>query len=115
MNGRFQADLLVGRRVYDAEGRGLGRVDEILLLRRDDAYEVEGLFIGVENLLERLGVKRFQRWLRPRFGASESKIIYWEQIDSIGEGAIRLKVRREEIGPPDQTGTDTRGGDTRAT
>jgi sporulation protein YlmC with PRC-barrel domain len=115
MNRRFQADLLVGRRVYDAEGRGLGRVDEILLFRRGDAYEVEGLLIGVNSLLERLGVERLQRRLRPNSRGGEGGIIYWEQIDSIEEGAIRLKVKREEIGPPEQMSTDTRGGDGRAT
>jgi sporulation protein YlmC with PRC-barrel domain len=110
MNRRFQLDLLVGRQVYDAEGRGLGRVDEILLIRRGDVYEVEGLLIGVNSLLERLGVERLQGRLRPRSGGNESDIIYWEQIDSIEEGAIRLKLRREEIEPPDKMGTDTCGG-----
>ena len=110
MNGRFQADLLVGRRVYDAEGRGLGRVDEILLVRRGDACEIEGLLIGVNSLLERLGVERLERHLRP-----DSDIIYWEQIDSIEEGAIRLKVTREELGALDRLSEDAQGGDGRAT
>ena len=115
MNGRFQADLLVGRRVYDAEGRGLGRVDEILLVRRGDACEIEGLLIGVNSLLERLGVERLERRLRPDSRGDEGDIIYWEQIDSIEEGAIRLKVTREELGAPDQLSEDAQGGDGRAT
>ncbi len=115
MNRRFQADLLVGRRVYDAEGRGLGRVDEILLVRRGDAYEVEGLLIGVNSLLERLGVERLYRRLGPDSRDGGGGIIYWEQIDSIEEGAIRLKVTRGEIGTPNQLSKDTQGGDGRAT
>ena len=56
MSERFQIDLLVGRRVYDSEGRKLGRVDEIRLVREDDHYVVEGLLLGVNGLAERLGV-----------------------------------------------------------
>jgi sporulation protein YlmC with PRC-barrel domain len=115
MSSCFQLDLLVGRRVYDSEGRKLGRVDEILLSREGDAYEAEGLLIGVNSLLERLGMERFKRRLRPHSRRDEGNIIYWEQIDSIDEGAIRLKVTREEIESLDQMSTDTQWGDGRAT
>jgi sporulation protein YlmC with PRC-barrel domain len=101
MNRRFQLDLLVGRRVYDAEGRKLGRVDEIVLIRRGDLYEVEGLLIGANSLLERLGVsraaERFRRRLNLPSWGNGSNIINWEQIDSIEEKAICLKVPRERI------------------
>ena len=101
MNRRFQLDLLVGRRVYDAEGRKLGRVDEITLIRQGDLYEVEGLLIGANSLLERLGVSSvaepYQRRLNLLLRGNDSNIIYWEQVDSIEEEAIRLKVPRERI------------------
>ena len=102
MSGRFQIDLLVGRQVYDSEGRKLGRVDEIRLVRESDHYTVEGLLIGVNGLAERLGVarplERFERQLNfVDDWRIDDHIIYWEQIDSIGEKSIRLKVRREEI------------------
>ena len=101
MSERFQIDLLVGRQVYDSEGRKLGRVDEIRLARKDDHYEVEGLLMGVNGLAERLGVARPLEHLERRlnFGAwhVEDHIIYWDQIDSIEEKSIKLKARREEI------------------
>ncbi len=107
MNGRFQLDLLVGRRVYDSEGRKLGRVDEILLVREGgrhgERYEVEGLLIGVNSLAERLGVarplQRIEKRLKLRTATwhMENHIIYWEQIDSLEEKAIRLSVPRREI------------------
>lgn len=101
MNERFQLDLLVGRRVYDAKNRKLGRVDEIQLTREGDQYMVEGLLIGVRGLAERLGMagplKLLERKLNPRSWRMEDHIINWEQVASIEESRVRLKARREEI------------------
>ena len=101
MSGRFQLDLLVGRRVYDAGGRKLGRVDEVLLIREGDNYAVEGLLIGVNGLAERLGIARPLEYLERRLDLHrwrvQDHIISWEQIDSIGEGEIRLKVDEGEV------------------
>jgi|SRR5215210_23789 len=101
MSKRFQLDLLVGRQVYDSEERKLGRVDEIRLVRESDHYVVEGLLLGVNGLAERLGVahplERIERRLNFDDWRIEAHIIYWEQIDSIEEKSIRLKVPREEI------------------
>jgi sporulation protein YlmC with PRC-barrel domain len=101
MNERLQLDLLVGRRVYDAENRKLGRVDEIQLVREGDHYVVEGLLIGVGGLAERLGVagplKLLERRLNLRSWHVQDHIIDWEQVASIEESGVRLKVRREEV------------------
>jgi len=101
MSGRFQLDLLVGRRVVDAAGQKLGRVDEIRLMREGDHYVVEGLLIGVNGFAERLGVahplERLERRLNFNACGVEDHIIYWDQVDSIEEKCIRLKVPREEI------------------
>ena len=101
MRGRFQLDLLVGRRVYDSEGRELGRVDEIRLIRQGNRYVVEGLLIGVNGLAERLGVagplERVEKQLNLRTWHTEDHIIYWEQIDSLDEKAVRLAVSRSEV------------------
>ena len=101
MSRRFHLDLLVGRRVYDSEGRKLGRVDEIRLVREGNRYEVEGLLIGVNGLAERLGVARLleqiEKHLDLRTWRTEDHIIYWEQIDSLEENAVRLAVPRSEV------------------
>ena len=108
MTGCLQLELLVGRRVYDSEGRELGRVDEIRLVREGDRYEVEGLLIGVNGLAERLGVarplERIEQRLDLRTWHTEDHIIYWEQIDSLDEKAVRLTVPRSEVHtiPPEE-------------
>jgi sporulation protein YlmC with PRC-barrel domain len=101
MSKRLHLDLLVGRRVYDAEWRKLGRVDEILLAREGDYYSVEGLLIGVNGLAERLGVarhlERIERCLKLRTWRVEDHIVYWDQIASIEEQRIRLRISQEEV------------------
>lgn len=101
MSEPLQLDLLVGRRVYDAEGRKLGRIDEILLGREGDNYAVEGLLIGVNGLAERLGVSRPLERLERRFGFEpwrvQGHIIPWEQIGSIEEKKVQLNVDKREI------------------
>ncbi len=101
MSERLQLDLLVGRQVYDSEGRKLGRVDEAQMVREDDHYVVEGLLMGANSLTERLGVDHIFRKLPNPLGFHpwniEAHIVYWDQIDSIEEKSIKLKARREEI------------------
>jgi sporulation protein YlmC with PRC-barrel domain len=101
MNERFELDLLVGRRVYDAENRKLGRVDEIQLVREGDRHVVEGLLIGVNGLAERLGVarplERLERRLNLGLWRAEDHVIDWEQIASIEESRVLLNVRQEEV------------------
>ncbi len=101
MSERFQLDLLVGRRVYDAEGRKLGRVDEILLSREGDYYAVESLLIGVNGLAERLGVaqplEQIEKRLNIRSWHTEDHIIDWDQVASIEQSRIRLKVHQKEV------------------
>jgi sporulation protein YlmC with PRC-barrel domain len=98
---RFQLDLLVGRRVYDAKGQKLGRVDELQLIQEGRQYVVEGLLIGVSGLADRLGLARFleaiKSWLKYDPWRLEDHLIYWEQIDAIEQKCIRLKVRRDEL------------------
>lgn len=99
MSARLQIDLLVGRRVFDVEGRKLGRVGEIRLVREASHYAVEGLLVGVNGLAERLGVagflERLNRRLRFNAWSLESHIVYWEQIEAIEAKHIRLKVPRD--------------------
>ncbi len=101
MSRRFQLDLLVGRRVYDSEGRKLGRVGEILLFREGEHYTVKGLLIGVNSLAERLGVarslERIEEHLNLRTWHSEDHLVHWEQIDAVEEKRITLKVSQEEV------------------
>ena len=101
MSKSLQLDLLVGRRVYDSEERRLGRVDEILLIREGDQYAVEGLLIGVNGLAERLGVakllERIERRLNLRTWRVEDHVVYWNQIASIEDVYIRLRISKEEV------------------
>ena len=101
MSERFQLDLLVGRQVYDSEGRKLDRVDEVRLVQEDDHYVVEGLLMGANSMTERLGVDHIFRKLPNPLGLHpwniEAHIVYWDQIDSIEEKSIKLKARRGEV------------------
>jgi sporulation protein YlmC with PRC-barrel domain len=101
MSERLQLDLLVGRRVFDSQGRKLGRVGEIRLVREGNHYAVEGLLVGLNGVAQRLGVAWFLEHLNRRLSLNawslKSHIIYWEQIEAIEAQRIRLKVPRVAI------------------
>ena len=62
---------LVGRRVRDAEGNVVGRIQEIHATWRGEECYVEEFELGAAALLERLGISR----------RGEPRKIPWQELD----------------------------------
>src|SRR5436190_24387928 len=56
MNADVRLDRLVGREVYTADDRRLGRLEELRVERRATAWVITEYLIGAAGLLERLGL-----------------------------------------------------------
>ena len=74
----IHVELLVGRRVRDAKGKVLGRIEEIVARRRGPDYVVEEYHLGPAAWLEKLGISTARMI---GFRGREPKRIPWQQLD----------------------------------
>lgn len=90
---------------FDASGRSLGRVKDVRLERREDAWEVTALIVGTSGVAERLGfaygvVERpaalasVMRWL-----ARHARIAPWERV-TVHHGVLTVDGTRDDLEHP---------------
>jgi sporulation protein YlmC with PRC-barrel domain len=79
-----KVELLLGREVHDAEGRKVGRIEEIRVEHKDDMLSVEAYLIGASALVDRLSAWTL---VRPIKGLLKNRHIYslydvpWQEMD----------------------------------
>jgi hypothetical protein len=88
-----RAELLVGRRVRDRDGRNAGRIEEIHAERNGGEWRVVEYLLGAGALLDRLSMAIAGR----RRGHGHRA--RWDQLDVRDPRHPRLRCRREELGP----------------
>jgi hypothetical protein len=101
---------LIGSRIIDAEGRGVGRVGDVWLLQDGPpigvfgaALTVDALVIGRFGLASRAGYEREGMrgpapiaWFLHRRTARRP-LMRWADVAAIEEGRIRLRVRSDDL------------------
>jgi hypothetical protein len=90
----LRLEELLGRRVHDASGRVVGRLEEFRATRNGDAWEVTEFDIGREALLERLAIRHFG-WVPGQRPAGYRA--RWDQIDLTDPDQPRLTCGVEEL------------------
>ena len=90
----LRVELLVGRRVYDADRRVVGRLEEFRATREGDAWVVAEFDIGRAALLERLAIRHLG-WLQG--GKPAGYRARCDQIDLSDPDRPRLTVPIEEL------------------
>ena len=93
------AELLLGRRVYDAGGRSVGRIEELHAEKEGDYYVVAAIDLGPTALFERLAA----RHLGVSWSGSHGYRARWDQIDLEEERRLTLTCplsELERLGPP---------------
>jgi len=79
-----KVELLLGRKVRDAEGKTVGRIEEIRVERKDNVLSVEAYLIGASALVDRLSAWTL---VRPIKGLLKNRHIYslydvpWQDMD----------------------------------
>src|SRR3954464_566542 len=79
-----RVELLIGRRVVDASGEVVGRLEEIVADYLDDEYVVREFHVGAFAALERLGTGRLGRSLLRLIGGDRiytGYIVPWRHLD----------------------------------
>ena len=90
----LRLELLLGRRVADANGRGVGRLEEFRASREGETWVVTEFDIGRAALLERLAVRHFGWLLGMRPAGYRAR---WDQIDLNDPAHLRLTVPLEQL------------------
>ena len=90
---------LLGKRVVDSEGQGVGRIHELRVERGDEFCPVEEYRVGKRALLRRLAAwavpSGIGRRIESRFGKGFG--IPWDQMDLSDPEHPRTTVRKEEL------------------
>lgn len=95
---------LLGRRVRDADGRGVGRIEEMVceieLHERGRDYLVQEVQLGHYPVLGFLAGTSLGRGLLRTFGRGSGYVRYrvpWEAMDLADTERPRIRVSREEL------------------
>ena len=87
----IRAQDLLGRAVRADGGHVVGRIEEIRVDRRGDAYEVTEYLLGSGAFFERMALA--QRWFR----RSRKIVAKWDQIDVSRPESPKLLCAPEEL------------------
>ncbi|HVS73345.1 MAG TPA: hypothetical protein VHQ47_18965 [Phycisphaerae bacterium] len=80
----FYLDTLLGRKVFDPDGRCAGRIEEIIAHTHDGQCEVEEFLLGTAGLFQRLSIAHVARHLLRLLGAHghpASHRVPWRELD----------------------------------
>jgi sporulation protein YlmC with PRC-barrel domain len=96
----IEIQLLVGRKVHDADGRKVGRIEEIRVARQENALLVEAYLIGASALIDRLSartlVRPILRFLRARHVYSVYEVP-WREMDLSDPKRPMLKIAQRDL------------------
>ncbi len=101
-----RAELLVGCRVVDSEGRVVGRLEEVVAEYVDDEYVVREFHIGAFAAFERLGGGMLGRRFLRLIGGHRiyrGYVVPWRLMDLSDPDHPRLTVPKGELSPIDET------------
>jgi sporulation protein YlmC with PRC-barrel domain len=101
-------ELLIGCKVFDEDGKAIGRVEEVLAIERGDELVVSEYHVGKYGLMERLSVYHFGvgllRFLGARGHLRDPKRIPWQELDlSDPQRPVWRNPRRSPHGPESST------------
>jgi sporulation protein YlmC with PRC-barrel domain len=93
------AELLIGRKVCDANGEKVGRIEEFRVKRDDKTCLVEGYLVGASAMIDRLSawtlIRPINKALRGRvFSVYE---VPWEQMDLSDPEHPKLRIPKSEL------------------
>jgi hypothetical protein len=94
MTADVRLDRLVGREVYTANNRRLGRLEEFRVVRRGTTWVVTEYLIGAAGLMERLGLG-----VRLVLGVKRATgyVARWDQLDLSNPDRPTLNCAVEDL------------------
>jgi hypothetical protein len=106
---QLNIELLLGREVRSSDGRPLGHIEAIHLVRDANAWVISEFHIGPDALLERLAVGLLPRRLREvvqHRSQSRRHRLSWDQIDLADPRHPRLICDKASLSKHTSVGGD---------
>lgn len=101
MSEEVHVELLIGRRVVDANGKNVGRIEEILAVEQGDDLVVDEYLVGTYGFFQRLSVYHvgigFLRLFGARGHVKNPTRIPWRKLDLSDPEKPRLTCAKEEL------------------
>ena len=101
-----RVELLIGRRVVDADGEVVGRLEEIIADYVDDEYVVREFHVGALAAFERLGGGMLGRSLLRLIGGNrvyDGYVVPWRLMDLSDPEHPRVTGVKGELAAIDET------------
>jgi sporulation protein YlmC with PRC-barrel domain len=96
----LNVEQLLGTKVRDADGRVIGRIEEIRAERTDDGCYVDSYLVGASAVVERLSawslIRPIKRMLKSRHVVSVLEVP-WQDLDLSEPGRPVLRVPRSSL------------------
>lgn len=89
-----RVELLIGRKVRAADGRAIGRIEELRAEREGNDYVVTEFHLGPIALIEALAVRHLGLTL---LGRAHGYRVRWDQLDLSDQEQPRLTCPVEEV------------------
>jgi len=99
-------ELLLGRRVMDAEAKLVGRIEEVVADYRDGEYLVREFHVGTFAVFERLGGGMLGNGLLRLIGGKrvhDGYVVPWKLMDLSDADHPRVTVAKSELSRIDET------------
>ncbi|HST06785.1 MAG TPA: PRC-barrel domain-containing protein [Gemmatimonadaceae bacterium] len=95
----INAELLLGRKVRDANGEKVGRIEEFQVERRDNACLVEAYLLGTSAVIDRLSAWSLIRPIRGSLRGSAVAVyrVPWEEMDLSDPEHPKLRVPKSKL------------------
>jgi hypothetical protein len=91
-------ELLLGHMVHDAEGRRIGRLDEVVAAEHEGECRVLEYHLGSYGLLESVGaLGGFAAALARFLGIHQGFAVPWDRMDLSDPERPRVTCRKEEL------------------
>jgi len=98
----LNAELLIGTKVVDADGEGVGRIQEFSVEREEKACLVNAYLIGVSGLVDRLSAWTLLRPINKFLHTHKLYSLYevpWQDMDLTDPRHPKLRTVRRDLRP----------------
>jgi hypothetical protein len=98
-NRELHIERLLGCKVFDSEGRRIGRIEEVVAARQGDEWVVQEYWVGSGALLHRLSARGAARALLGLCGVKGDSgyKVPWDKLDLSHTQRLRVDCVRHEL------------------